>query len=113
MLYEVRVEVSGSDYEYYSRFGKRICHSIVKMFHFEKNKPEQAIESGQKYGRVISCRKANRDRILGNAECTKLEPQPNLYEMGNPYQTAIHMDDMIWKKRNLRRANLPLDKPLE
>ena len=103
-VYEVRVQIKGQPFEYYSKYGKRISHEIEKIFHFERNRPKQAIEAGRKYGKVINCRKVKYSDVLGNIESIKLEPQPSIYGQGNPYNNAIAMGDMIWKKRNIRRS---------
>jgi predicted HTH domain antitoxin len=108
--FEVEVMVRGIPYEYYSRFGKRIGHDIVKMFHFERRTPEQAVEAGKRYGEVLTCRKADREKILGSVDGMSIDPIPTIYDNGNPYKNAMAMDDMIWKKRNIRRANLDKDK---
>jgi hypothetical protein len=104
-VYEVRVQIKGQPFEYYSRFGKRISNDIEKIFHFERNKPEQAIEEGRRYGKVINCRKVKYSDVLGEIEGMKLNPQPSIYAQGNPYKSAIAMSDMIWEKRNIRRLN--------
>jgi hypothetical protein len=104
--FEVRVRVKSEPFEYYSRFGKRISHEVVKMFHFDRNKPEQAIEAGQRYGEVISCCKVKSEEIIGNIENMKLD-QPTLYDKP---RNAMLLDEQIWRKRNNRRANLGKDK---
>jgi hypothetical protein len=107
--FELRVRVRGVPYEYYARFAKRISHDVVKMFHVQRRTPEQAVEVGRKYGEVLTCRKVNRDKVLGSAENIRLEPQ-NIYVPEVQYNSALAMDEMIWKKRNIRRNNIQRDK---
>ncbi len=80
----------------------------VRTFHIEARTPEQASDKAEKYGRPISVRKIARSKIFGNIEQLDLKPPP--YQEGNPYETAIAMDEMIWQKRNNRRKNMSKDK---
>lgn len=104
--YQVRVEVRGETYEYYARYGKRISHTVIKMFHFDRRTPQQAIDEGAKHGKVISCCKVDYEVIAGNPENTQID-QHTIYD--RPLN-AVTLDEQIWKKRNIRRANLQKDK---
>ena len=107
--YEVRVKVRGAPIEYYARYGRVIYKDIIKMLHFNVRTPKQATDRACKYGEVLSCRKVDKDSMIGNIEKIQLEPQ-DVYAMGNPYNNALAMDEMIWNKRNNRRNNLHKDK---
>lgn len=116
--FEVRVEVDKGQehYGYYPvRKGSNafkgviVQDTIIKMYHYDRRTPKQAIQEAQKHGTVLSCRKADIERIGGNPENTKLEQSP-IYGSGSPYQDAISMDEMVWNKRNKRRKNLHKDK---
>lgn len=108
-FFEVKVKVKGIPFEYYSRYGKYISHEVIKMFHFQRRTQEQAIEEGKRYGDVISCCKVKAEDSLKSIEALELN-QDTVYDQGNPYQSAMAMDSMIWKKRNKRRENLHKDK---
>ena len=81
------------------------------MLHYNRNTPKQAIEEGNCHGRVIFCRKVQRDKVLaiGGIEHMRLTPSVTRIK-SSPYRSAIAMDEMIGQKRNLRRANLYKDK---
>lgn len=106
-IFEVRVNIKGTkETEYYSSFlGKWVKNEIIKMFHLEAKSTKQAMKKAEKYGRPISARKTNMEKIQWNIEHLKLD-QPLL----NPYSNAIAMDEMIWKKKNNRIKNHTKDK---
>ena len=114
--YEIRRRFIGQVIEHLSwkdGFGNKHDKEI-KMFHIEASDPKKAEEKSRKYGgNFVSCRKANRERIIGleNVEHIHIEPPPpEIYGKGNPYVTPMAMDSMIWNKRNKRRSNLYKDK---
>ena len=81
------------------------------MLCYDRNTPEQAMDMGSRHGRVIFCRKVQRDKVLaiGSIEHMRLTPSVTQVK-SSPYRSAIAMDEMIGQKRNLRRANLYKDK---
>lgn len=103
--YEVKVKVKRGIPYYSSLLGMYIQDEIVKMFHRDARTGEQAMRGCEKHGRPISVRKADIERMQGNPERLKLDEM-----LLNPYEDAIAMDEFVWKKRNLRRANLGRDK---
>ena len=107
--FEVRVKIRGD---------KPICWhprkdmveygTITKTYHIEASKPDKAIEKAErKYGRVISCRKANYEKIIGDV--SNLPLKNTIYVNRNPYPNAIAMDEMIWNK-NKRAERLHTNK---
>jgi len=103
--YEVRVRVKSGTPYYSSFLGMHIQDEIVKMFHRDARTGEQAMRGCEKHGRPISFRKADIVRMQGNPEKLKLDEM-----LLNPYEDAIAMDEMIWKKRNTRIKNRGRDK---
>ena len=116
--FEVRVEVEIGQAEY-----KPICYygkgewaktKILKMFHFARRTPEQAIKAGRKRGKVVSCRKLDMEKLRGNIENLHLD-QESVYDLGNPYSNAVTMGEMPWRKqrRSSRLKNKVKDKSNE
>ena len=114
--YEVRVEVEKSGSEKFHEISwldnlsarrkplyVRTGDKIVKMFHKEARNPEQACRKCEKLGHVIGARKVNIEKLNGDLSHLKLERAPIL-------KNAIVMDEMIWKKRNVRIKNRDRDK---
>lgn len=98
--FEVRVLVKKKGTRHFSsHVGKWLEFTITKMFHIEAKTPAQAGARAQKYGRPISVRKVDVDRMRGNMEKLLL---PDVYGANNPYPNAIAMDEMIWKKKRKR-----------
>jgi hypothetical protein len=104
--FEVRVKVKSGSKRYQSFLGTYVQDEMTRMFHKEARSGEQAMQKCEKYGRPVSARKVDRENIQGHIENLKLD-QPQ----ENPYENAIAMDEMIWRKRNIRRDNLHKDKP--
>jgi hypothetical protein len=112
MIFEVRVSVPKPKKEYYSAKNREsIKETIVKCLHIEARKPNDAFERAKKYGRPLSVRKLDKDKLFGNIENLALNNQVIPYAIDNPYSNAASMDEMIWKKRNERIDNLKKDKP--
>ncbi len=110
--FAVKVKIKSEPYEYYARFGKRISHEIIKMFHFERRSPQQAIQAGRRYGEVVSCEKVNIDEVkdaLYSIEDMQLDYQSDVYVKGDSNKNMT-TDEMVWRKRNLRRGNMHKDK---
>jgi len=107
--FEVRIRIKGAPIEYYDYYGEYLYNKAIKMLHIDARTPEQAREKAKKHGDVVSCRKADVSKMLGDIEHLKLD-QTTAYNLGNPYKDAVAMDEMIWQKRNNRRNNLHKDK---
>ena len=112
--FEVRVRITGGlPIRYLDNYGQNQYPKEIKMFHVEARTSKQAINIKKKLGEIVSCRKTQVDRIVGNIESLPLN-QDTMYSLGNPYEDAVAMNDMIWKKRNKRRKNIHKDKiPLD
>jgi len=80
----------------------------TKMFHIEARDHDQAFERGKKYGRPLSVRKFQHERVAGDIEHLKLDQKP--YGSGNIFQNAMAMDDMIWKKKGKRNERIEANK---
>ena len=82
------------------------------VLHYNRNSPDQARDEGSKHGRVLSCGKVNRDKVIGIGEIEhmRLEPNKPIKVQTSPYRSAVAMDELIGQKRNLRRNNLYKDK---
>ncbi len=110
--FEVRVRVkNGKGSKHYSSLiGKVVYDEEVKMFHRDARTRQQAMRMCEKYGHPVSARKADVTKMLGNMENLSLEQEP--YNDGNPYESAIAMDEFIWKKkkREKRIQNREKDK---
>lgn len=113
--FEVRVAVyDGRKKEYkplnYYGKGEWIGKRIVKMFHIDARTHEQAKDIARKcYGKPLSCRKMDAASMLADIENIKLD-QADAFGANNPYSSAVAMDEMVWLKRNKRRANMQKDK---
>ena len=83
--------------------------TIIKMYLVEARTQDQARERAEKkYGRVISCRKANYDKIVGDV--SNLPIKNNMYVKNN----AIDMDEMLWNKsKRAKRLNINMQKDKE
>lgn len=96
---------------YYSGFGIGDYRNWEerKMKHIDARTHEQAKKKAEKYGRVLSVRKHISTRSYGKIENIKLDQEP-LPLIVPQFSKAIAMDEMIWKKRNVRRNNMQRDK---
>ena len=116
--YEVRVVVEEKAMPHYSvHVSGRVRSTVTKMFHIFARTGQQACDKAWKYGRPIGVRKINREKVAGDIDNLRLEPQIiDVYKNGNPYRSALAMDEFMWQKRNSRRKNMtekdknPLDK---
>ncbi len=110
-IFEVRVLVKKKGSRHFSsHIGKYIEETVTKMFHIDAKTPNKAGVRAEKYGRPLSVRKADVERMGGNIENLLL---PEVYGADNPYPNAIAMDGMIWKQKNKRverRENFAKDK---
>lgn len=80
----------------------------TNTYHIPARTHDQALEKAKKYGRPVSVRKLEQDRIFTDIE--KLFSKES-YAADNPYLNPIAMDEMIWNKRNSRRLNSVRDRP--
>lgn len=104
--FEVRVEVKQGSKHYQSFLGMYVQDKTVKMFHKDARTREQAIQKCEKYGRPLSARKLDVEKIDGSMVNLNLEEI-----MINPWENALAMDEMIWRKRNVRIQSRQKDKP--
>ena len=103
--FEVLVNIKKNGTKHYSSFlGLWVKEEIVKMFHVPARTSKQAMLKCEKHGRPISAHKPNIAKMAGNIENLQLN------QMDNPYDNAISMDEMIWRKRNKRIENKEKDK---
>ena len=80
-----------------------------KMKHVDARTPAQAANKARKYGKVLSVRKHVSSRRFEKIEHIDIErTQPELVKP--TFSQAIALDEMIWKKRNVRRKNMYRDK---
>ena len=107
--FEVRIRTKGQLLAYHDYHGEYKYSKMLKMLHIVRRTAAQAIAVAKKHGEVVSCRKVDIVAMVGNIENIKLE-QSTVYEAGNPYKSALAMDDMVWKKRNKRLDNSHKDK---
>ena len=109
--YEVRVLVKKKgSLHFSSHVGMYIEETITRMFHINARTPNQAGTRAEKYGRPISVRKVDIEKMSGDIEKLML---PEVFGANNPYPDAIAMDEMVWKqksKRIQRRGNNGKDK---
>lgn len=106
--YEVRVRVKGKVPRGYSSLnGCYFYPKLIKMFHTLAKSTQQAMDKCRKHGEPISARKVNVGVMFKDIERLELEAP---YGQGNPYNSALAMDEMIWHKRNARIANRHKDK---
>jgi hypothetical protein len=89
--YEVRLRVAGQ----------------LKTLHYSASCPEQARAKANGKGQIVTVRKAEYDKMVGNIENINLNVE---YVQGSPYNSAVAMDEMIWQKRNGRIKNRRKDK---
>jgi len=102
--FEVRVLVKKKGSRHFSsHIGKYIEETVTKMFHIDAKTPNNAGVRAEKYGRPISVRKADFERMGGNIEDLLL---PEVYGVDNPYPNALAMDGMIWKQKNKRAKRI-------
>ena len=99
--FEVRVKVKDGIKHYSSFLGMFVQSETIKMFHRDARTGGQAMKRCEKYGRPISVRKADVSKMLGNMENLRLEQAP--YSDGNPYESAIAMDEFIWNKKERKK----------
>lgn len=102
--FEVKVKVKDGSKIFSSFLGMFVQHETVKMFHKDARTGNQAMSMCEKYGRPISYHKADVSKMLGNMENLPLEQAP--YSDGNPYDSAIAMDEFIWKKKDKRKKRI-------
>jgi len=92
--FEVKVEVQQKGSMHFSsHVGMYIENKIVKMFHKDAKTGKKAMQKCEKYGRPLSARKVDTDKMMGGGLL-----QIETYMANNPYPNAIAMDEMIWKK---------------
>ena len=101
-LYEVRVRVkSNGARHYWSSIGMWIRAETIMMFHVDARTSKHAAQICEKHGTPVNVRKVS-DRINQN-----LEKLPLLQEhMETPYESAVAMDEMIWKKKKRKNRIL-------
>ena len=99
--FEVKVKIKNGMKIYSSLLGMFVQEEITKMFHRDARTGNQAMRMCEKYGRPVSARKADVTKMLGNMENLSLEQEP--YNDGNPYESAIAMDEFIWNKKNRKK----------
>jgi len=114
-VYEVVVNVKKNGAGHYSSFlGMFVKKEMKRMFHITARTPEQASKKAEKYGRPLSVRKADVAKMYGDITKLRLDQKPlaGVYQFGNPYDSAIAMGEMIWKKkkRGKRIKNREKDK---
>ena len=98
--FEVRVLVKKTGSKHFSQhIGKYLYETMTRMFHIEARTANQAGARAEKYGRPLSVRKVDVERMSGNIEKLLL---PEVYGANNPYSNAIAMDELIWKKKSKR-----------
>lgn len=114
MIFEVRVKVRNGAKHYSSFLGMFVEEEVIKMFHIPARTVQQAGKKARKYGRPISVRKPNVEKMYGSPEKLRLDQEPlaGVYQFGSPYESTIAMDEMIWqkKKREKRIKNRKKDK---
>ena len=84
---------------------------ITVMLHYNRSNKDSAWQEAAKHGRVLFCRKANRDKVIGIGEIEHMRlDDGHMQVKSSPYRSAIAMDEMIGQKRNVRRDNQYRDK---
>ncbi len=101
--FEVCVKVKQGAPRYQSSLGMYVRGEVTKMFHIDARTGEQAMQRCAKYGRPISCHKADAEKMLGDMEHLQLGQE-------QPESMALAMDEFLWKKRNNRIKNHYKDK---
>jgi hypothetical protein len=84
--------------------------NAVRKLHYERSSPQQAKLEGGKHGVVKGVYKVDRDKLRWKPERVKLEKPKDEIDMGNPYESAVAMDEFIWKKVQIRRYNMLKEK---
>ena len=109
--FEVRVEVIRNNSKHYEIVpylkGMWVFDKIIKMFHVDAKDGKTAMRICEKHGRPLTSRKV-KDRD-GAIEHLQLFQE----HIEIPYENAIAMDDMIWRKKKKRAErinNLQKDK---
>ncbi len=98
--FEVRCVVKGHQRYFSDSRAKYVVDEITKMFHIIARTPQQAADKGErKYGHVVSVRKVS-EKIYGDIEKLPLN-EPMLFQPNK----ALVLDEMIWKKHQIRRQN--------
>lgn len=106
--FQVRVIPKNTHPEYISKDGYYSDEDGALVVHIERRTHKQARKAAKKYGRPISVQKMDVVDVIGHIE--NLNIQNEVYCDPNPYPSAIAMDEMIFNKRNKRRANMHRDK---
>lgn len=109
--FQVRVQRKNNHPEYNARLGLYSDEDGFTVVHIERRTHKQAIKAAKKYGKPISATKMDISDVTGHIET--LDIQNEVYYKPNPYPSAIAMDEMIFNKRNKRRANMHKDKPVD
>ena len=112
--YEISVRIKGNkpierlNWDSGEKFDKS-----VKMLHREARTAEQACDWVLNWAsrlhihlKILSCRKVD---AFGDLE-RRTAIQTDMPEVPNPYKSALAMDEMVWKRRNLRRRSMIKDK---
>lgn len=103
-LFEARVKVKRKGSLHFSEHvGEHIENTVAKMFHIEARTQEQARKKAEKYGRPVSVRKVNKDKVGRSTENMLLRVSEGLF---NPYPDAIAMDEMIWRRKERRAERI-------
>lgn len=78
--------------------------------YIERRTRKQALVEAKKKGKVLSCRKIDRDKLFG--DIGQLQIDNSRYMGKENYANAIAMDEMIWtkKKKRERIKNIHKDK---
>lgn len=85
--------------------------NVVRKLHYARNDPDQARREGAKHGIVKGVYKVDKDNLSPKSGNIKLNnPPPEEINMGNPFQNALAMDELIWKKVQVRRFNMQKEK---
>jgi hypothetical protein len=89
---------------------------LIKLY-FDRRYHYQAMEEGQKHGRVESCRKVSREKyFLGSIKNIILDEPMVEFVKGNPFVNPIAMEELIFnrkEKRAERLENNKKDKPID
>jgi len=96
--FEAKVEVKKKGSRHFSSLvGMYIENKITKMFHVDARTPEQAMRKVEKYGRLLSVRKVDTEKMRGNIEMCLMRDK-----VENPYPNAVAMDEFVWKRKGKR-----------
>ncbi len=103
--FEVKVLVRKKGSKHFSsHIGMYIEKSITKMYHIEARTHVQAFSRAKKYGRPISTRKIDIEKVSGVSMENLLLREP--YGKKNPYPDAMAMDEFIWRKKTKRAERI-------